>query len=387
MTFGGAYPQVEQEFLAIASPHSDLQTFHAENHRKYGNKYIYMPNMLIDPFRLKGVLINLLSNAVKFTEKGYVELSILVMNVVQSPPAAVLQFQVKDSGIGLTQEFQQKVFNRYAQGKNGNFGGSGLGLSLAQEIIHLMGGEITVDSPWNDGHSGACFSFTITAPLAETEDSDIDTFESAVEHVPGETSSVPTSLQMTDIEMGVSRSMVLDQKSLEESLLFEQKDEKDYLLPSDWSVLVVDDVPLNRKIIIRKLKAGGPFKDYSWTFDNAIHGEEALLMIREKEEKDGSFYDLIILDQSLSGSGGILMGYEVSEQIREWEKTLKDKDGGHIHRSIIVSSSGNNTKKDIEKYLAHGMDLCWEKPVPPTEKMFQELLVMHSRSEKTSYRY
>jgi signal transduction histidine kinase/CheY-like chemotaxis protein/HPt (histidine-containing phosphotransfer) domain-containing protein len=111
-----------------------------------------------DPGRLRQVLINLAGNAIKFTEKG--EICIIVSLVEASPEAVKLRFDVKDTGIGITQEQKERIFDAFEQGDASTtkqFGGTGLGLSISKRLVALMGGEISVASA--PGH-GSCFSFT-----------------------------------------------------------------------------------------------------------------------------------------------------------------------------------------------------------------------------------
>jgi PAS domain S-box-containing protein len=100
-----------------------------------------------DPFRLKQILINLLSNAVKFTETGEIVLGI------EEHPAGVY-FYVKDSGIGIREEKQKLIFDRFMQGhetKTKIYGGTGLGLAISKNLTEILGGTIGVDSVSGEG--------------------------------------------------------------------------------------------------------------------------------------------------------------------------------------------------------------------------------------------
>lgn len=98
-----------------------------------------------DANRIRQILMNLLGNAVKFTQKGFVEISILpIQTTAQSD---LLRFTVTDSGVGMEKNEVQKLFQKYFQTKSGlQFGGTGLGLSISKQLIELMGGSIQVDS-------------------------------------------------------------------------------------------------------------------------------------------------------------------------------------------------------------------------------------------------
>jgi PAS domain S-box-containing protein len=112
----------------------------------------------VDPLRLRQVLINLLSNAVKFTEQGKIEVSIEKNN-------RSIDICVKDTGIGLTVEEQQKLFQPFVQADNSisrKYGGTGLGLTISQKIVQMHGGMITVNSIKGQGSS-----FIVHLPIEE----------------------------------------------------------------------------------------------------------------------------------------------------------------------------------------------------------------------------
>jgi signal transduction histidine kinase len=108
-----------------------------------------------DPVRLRQVLINLLGNAIKFTQQGYVYL-----NVVKAAHCAHhLCFEVVDTGLGISQEGQSKLFSAFSQvdgSSSRGFGGTGLGLVISRQLVALLGGEIAVKSTLGEG---SCFYF------------------------------------------------------------------------------------------------------------------------------------------------------------------------------------------------------------------------------------
>ncbi len=111
-----------------------------------------------DPGRVRQVLINLVGNAVKFTEKG--EVSVIVSLVEQSMEGVLLRFDIQDSGIGISPEQKERIFDAFEQGDASTtklFGGTGLGLSISKRLVSLMGGDLTVTSIPGEG---SCFSFT-----------------------------------------------------------------------------------------------------------------------------------------------------------------------------------------------------------------------------------
>lgn len=107
-----------------------------------------VPDLLIgDPHRLNQILINLANNAIKFTEKGSVKIAVSTLN--KSKDKTELLFKVVDTGIGISEEKQKKLFKEYSQTEESTerqYGGTGLGLAICKNLVHLMGGEIGVQS-------------------------------------------------------------------------------------------------------------------------------------------------------------------------------------------------------------------------------------------------
>lgn len=123
---------------------------------------------LCDPLRMHQVLLNLLSNAIKFTQVG--EVSLLIDCIERRAQSAVLRFRVRDSGIGISEEQQCRLFQAFTQADSSTtrrFGGTGLGLSISHRLATMMGGEITINSQFGHG-SEFCFSLELpVAPLGQ----------------------------------------------------------------------------------------------------------------------------------------------------------------------------------------------------------------------------
>ncbi|MBB6671148.1 response regulator [Cohnella nanjingensis] len=120
-----------------------------------------------DPLRLEQVLLNLTNNAVKFTEEGYVHLKVRVTD--REPDRVALAFSVSDTGIGIREDQLAQLFRPFVQADGSTsrkYGGSGLGLVIADEMIGLMGGRLAVDS---EPGVGSRFSFDLTFPIASNE--------------------------------------------------------------------------------------------------------------------------------------------------------------------------------------------------------------------------
>lgn len=132
-------------------------------------KYIYT-----DIIRIKQILINLLTNAVKFTEKGSITLS--VRNIQnEDEDRNEIQFSVKDTGIGIKKDFQNQIFNAFSQGDNSTtrkFGGTGLGLTISNQLLSIMESKLHLISELNKGSE---FFFNLNLKTSnETTEEDFD---------------------------------------------------------------------------------------------------------------------------------------------------------------------------------------------------------------------
>jgi len=127
------------------------------------NFYLEPPKgrlLLGDPTRLRQILVNLLSNAIKFTDSGSVSLSVLVVGSTKN--TITVQGEVKDTGIGMTPEQVERIFSPFAQAESKTtrkYGGTGLGLTIAKNLVDMMGGELKVESTPG---VGSTFIFELT---------------------------------------------------------------------------------------------------------------------------------------------------------------------------------------------------------------------------------
>jgi signal transduction histidine kinase/CheY-like chemotaxis protein/HPt (histidine-containing phosphotransfer) domain-containing protein len=123
------------------------------------------PVIVADALRLQQVLINLACNAIKFTAAGEVVLGI--RRVAQSASDVTLAFSVRDTGIGIPADQQERIFNGFTQAEASTarrFGGTGLGLAISRRLVRLMGGDIQLDSTPG---AGSRFGFTLSFPLPD----------------------------------------------------------------------------------------------------------------------------------------------------------------------------------------------------------------------------
>lgn len=127
-----------------------------------------VPYLQGDPTRLSQILNNLASNAVKFTAQGSV---LLDVNCVENnDTSSTLEFSVTDTGIGISEQQKEHLFEAFSQADTSTtrrYGGTGLGLSIAKDLAKMMGGNITIES--EEGH-GSCFTFSATFNHADSSD-------------------------------------------------------------------------------------------------------------------------------------------------------------------------------------------------------------------------
>jgi signal transduction histidine kinase len=119
-----------------------------------------------DPLRLGQVLINLVNNAIKFCPQGQVDICCHAVTLAHAGPG--LCFAVRDTGIGISTEQRERLFQAFQQGETSTsrkYGGTGLGLSISQQLVQLMGGQIEVTS---EPGQGSCFQFALPLPIADT---------------------------------------------------------------------------------------------------------------------------------------------------------------------------------------------------------------------------
>jgi CheY-like chemotaxis protein/HPt (histidine-containing phosphotransfer) domain-containing protein len=153
----------------------ELELFSELAHRK-GLELIIsiqddVPNLVNgDPDRLRQVLSNLIGNAIKFTDTG--EVIVGVSKVEAQEEVVIIQFEVKDTGIGIRSDDQSRVFDYFDQADGSTtrqYGGTGLGLAISKELVTMMGGKIGLDS--SPGH-GSTFWFTVRLGRRSSEEID-----------------------------------------------------------------------------------------------------------------------------------------------------------------------------------------------------------------------
>lgn len=123
-----------------------------------------------DPTRLRQILVNLIGNAIKFTDDGEIGLQVNTLTVDERKNNCQLQFSVRDTGIGISEEAQKNLFTSFTQAdvsSTRKFGGTGLGLTISRRLTELMGGEIWFESSEGEGST---FHFTVNLPIANVSE-------------------------------------------------------------------------------------------------------------------------------------------------------------------------------------------------------------------------
>ena len=213
----------------------------------------------LDPLRFKQVLSNLISNAIKFTEQGQIRITLDLMPT-EVPARALIQLTVQDSGVGISAEDQQRLFEPFAQAQNSGQqvrSGAGLGLVISRNLCEMMGGQLQLSS-----QPGIGTQVCVSLPL-ETLPAQVST--------PRSVPSVKTSL-------------------------------------TPLSVLVVDDHPANRLLMCQQLEFLGHHFSIA---ENGCAGLELW--------KAGHF-DLVIVDCNMP----LMNGYELTRAIRQHEQHTRN---------------------------------------------------------------
>jgi len=256
-----------------------------------------IPKVIVsDQSRLSDVINNLLSNAINFTPHGgNIELTARLLS--SKGQSLRLQISVKDDGIGISDKMKSKlftVFKHFDSSYSRQYGGTAFGLAISQKIVGLMGGVISMKS---EPGKGSIFTFEIDA------------------HVPTEQHDHSTEPAERDH--------------------FDEKTVYDF---SGYTILLVEDVNINREIVMELLK------DTGVRFECAENGLSAVKMY----EADPRKYDMIYMDIQMP----ILDGYGAAQKIRKKDTLIP-----------IVAMTADATVADIRKCKSFGMDDHIAKPV------------------------
>jgi len=253
-----------------------------------------------DRHRLQQMLSNLVGNAIKFTARGHVRIA--ACEIGRDERGAVLEFAVTDTGIGVPEEDQPRLFQVFSQADSSTtrqFGGTGLGLSIVRRLARLMGGDAGIES---EAGRGSRFWFRVRVGLAAADAEKRQAARPAASG--GRAEGAPGRLS--------------------------------------GRVLVVEDNATNQKVVEAML---GKLGVSSVLATDGQQGVDAILR--------GDPADLVLMDLHMP----TMDGYTATERIRRWEK-----EGGRPRRPIVALTA-DAFEADRQRCLAAGMDDFLTKPV------------------------
>jgi PAS domain S-box-containing protein len=256
-----------------------------------------------DPVRIRQVLINLVGNAINFTKDGAVKVHVWTEELDGDNPT--INFRVVDSGIGMTEEQKSRLFRPFTQADYSTtrkFGGTGLGLTISQKLVSLMGGEISVSSV---SGLGSCFEFALPTGSLENVEIITDPSETASATTPDQAAG---SSNLTDVAA---------------------------------NVLLAEDGVDNRRLISFHLKKAGC--QVTTAENGKIAFDEATAA-----EKRGESFDIIFMDMQMP----VMDGYQASSELRQ---------AGY--KGQICALTAHAMNGDHEKCINAGCDDYLTKPI------------------------
>ncbi|MBT3606303.1 MAG: response regulator [Candidatus Latescibacteria bacterium] len=234
--------------------------------------------VLLDETRVRQVLVNLIGNAIKFTREGQVQLMIRALPR-ENADRPIIIFAVSDTGIGIPENQKDKIFGAFEQraGQSINeFGGTGLGLAISKRLAELMNGEILVESEEGKGST-----FTVLFH-------DVEVIESTA------------------------------------SGIVQQEDELEYVVFEPATILITDDVRLDRQLV------RGYLESFNFSILEAENGADALELFKDKQP------DVVFLDIKMP----VLDGFKTAQLIKG-----KDSD----HKTPIVALAASVMRETVEE--------------------------------------
>ncbi len=196
-----------------------------------------------DPGRLRQVLLNLVGNAVKFTESGCVSVSLQIFKESDESRECDCLFVIKDSGVGIPEELRLRIFDSFDQGDSSTtrkYGGTGLGLAITRELVHMMRGEVSVDSRLGEGST---FSVRLTMPLAPLKKEPKIPFVEKVQEITPLTTTLGAKRILLAEDNPTTQSLIsilLQQMGLELSIVDNGQDAVDFLADKEVDLILMD---------------------------------------------------------------------------------------------------------------------------------------------------
>jgi len=320
--------QIEHREFNIRTVITDLVELLDESARLRGLKLAFhvhddVPNYVIgDQTRLLQVLTNFVSNAVKFTDEGGVFIELNLENSLLNGTDPCLRFSVKDTGIGIPGDVQNKLFDPFTQADSSlirKFGGTGLGLAIAKQLVGAMGGEIGVQS-----EPGAGSEFWCTLSFGRT-----DRKSSASHGSEGFPSDVRVFNEIGDKAVNVGCEKTNSNENGIESIA-----------AFSSHVLLAEDNEINAEVAIAM------FRNLGCSVDAVADGRKAINAISR------NLYDIVFMDCQMPE----MDGFEATRLIRERESA------NSADRLPVIALTANAILGDREDCLDAGMDDYITKP-------------------------
>lgn len=266
----------------------------------------------VDSLKIMKILTNLLTNAVKFTPQGGT-VTVAVENVGKTAEEAEYKITFSDTGIGISQEFLEHIFEPFTQEKREymtNYTGTGLGMTIVKELVDFLGGSLEIHSELGKG---------------------------------------------TDISLQLSLQLAQEQPATKD--VTDETDEK-----PGGRILVAEDHPLNREIIVKLLQKEG------YEVELAQNGKVCVDLFRSHEK---GYYDLILMDIRMPEMDGLTAA-----------KSIRKLESGEANSIPIVAMTANAFEQDIDNSIQAGMNDHLSKPVEP--QLLRAVLQkeMHYRDER-----
>ncbi len=268
-----------------------------------------------DCLRIEQILLNLIGNAHKFTsENGVIQFAVEIVNHTEDRDT--LKFTVEDNGIGISEEFIEKLYEPFAQDEGVNDRkGSGLGLAIVQNLIRLMDGTIRVHSRIGKGSK-----FIVEIPLQLAVQQDLDS------------KNADDILDNTMIQIAETTSLQLDNKGTSQKIMFNGE-----------RVLLVEDNEFNQEV------AQTIFEMHNLNVDIASNGYEAVDLFTQSQP---GYYITIFMDIQMPG----IDGYETTRRIRRSQHE-------EAETIPIYAMTANAFATDVNAAKQHGMNGHIAKPV------------------------
>lgn len=281
-----------------------------------------LPQFIVsDKMKVHRILLNLIGNAIKFTEKGTIKLSAKLQSKNQKKATVI--FSVEDTGIGIPDEAQPQIFERFYKvnpSYKGKYTGTGIGLNIVQTYLQLLGGQIDFHSTFG---KGTIFLVTLTFPLGDTpqEDPEDKAYKAML-------IQEQEAILLEDEIYAVENPTIADADTANSAL----------------KILLVEDNP----IALKSLKV--LFMPYKLRIFEADNAEDAFELVKKE------VFDLIITDIGLPG----MQGDELVAKIRQLEKET-----GRV-RGKITALTGHAVDGELaENCKKAGVDELVKKPMRP----------------------